>query len=320
VADPSDIIKTPGSESNVKEIYDACATLSRDPNNIVFNQFCEFGNHLVHYLCTGRALEHTYESMRTAQPGLRLAAFVSATGSAGTLGAGDLLKDHFGTRLAVMEALECPTLLYNGYGEHNIQGIGDKHVPLIHNVMNTDIAVGVSDHSTDGLAVLFGSDVGRKYLVERRKVPAEIVARLGDLGLSSIGNLVGAIKTAKLLGLGPDDAVFTIATDGGEMYGSERTRILARDFAGNFDAVAAGEIFGQHLLGAGVDHTLELRRVDRERMFNLGYYTWVEQQGLALRDFDARRDQSYWRGLRELLPIWDRLIDEFNSRTGLAKA
>jgi cysteine synthase len=320
VADPSDIIRTPGSESNVKEIYDACATLSQDPNNIVFNQFCEFGNHLVHYLCTGRALEHVYESLRASRPSLRLAAFVSATGSAGTLGAGDHLKDRFGTRLGAVEALECPTLLYNGYGEHNIQGIGDKHVPLIHNVMNTDVAIGVSDRATDRLAVLFGSDVGRRYLAERRGVPAAVIERLADFGLSSIGNLVAAIKTAKLLGLGPDDAVFTIATDGGEMYGSERDRIVARDFAAGFDAVSAGETFGEHLLGQNVAHTLELTRVDRERMFNLGYYTWVEQQGLSLHDFDARRDQSYWRGLREMLPIWDRLIGEFNSRTGLAKA
>jgi cysteine synthase len=320
VADPADIVRTPGSESNVKEIYDACAALSRDPGNIVFNQFCEFGNHLVHYLCTGRALEHTFEHLRARHPSLRLAAFVSATGSAGTLGAGDHLKDRYGTRLAVVEALECPTLLYNGYGEHNIQGIGDKHVPLIHNLMNTDVAVAVSDRATDRLAVLFGTEVGRRYLAERRGVPAPVIARLSDLGLSSIGNLVGAIKTAKLLGLGPDDAILTLATDGGEMYGSERDRIAARDFSAGFDALAAGETFGEHLLGASVAHTLELGRVDRERMFNLGYYTWVEQQGVSLQDFDARRDQAYWRGLRELLPIWDRLIGEFNERTGLARA
>jgi cysteine synthase len=320
VADPSDIVRTPGSESNVKEIYDACAALSQDPNNVVFNQFCEFGNHLVHYLCTGRALEHVYESLRARRPSLRLAAFVSATGSAGTLGAGDHLKQRFGTRLGVVEALECPTLLYNGYGEHNIQGIGDKHVPLIHNVMNTDVAIAVSDRATDRLAVLFGSQAGRSYLADRRGVPAPIIERLGDFGLSSLGNLVAAIKTAKLLGLGPDDAVFTIATDGGEMYGSERDRILARDFSGRFDAIAAAETFGEHLLGQSVAHTLELTRVDRERMFNLGYYTWVEQQGLSLHDFEARRDQSYWHGLRDMLPIWDRLIGEFNDRTGLSRA
>jgi cysteine synthase len=320
VADPADIIRTPGSESNVKEIYDACAALDKDPNNIIFNQFCEFGNHLVHALCTGRALEHVFEHLKLDRPALRLAAFVSATGSAGTIGAGDPLKQRYGTRITAVEALECPTLLYNGYGEHNIQGIGDKHVPLIHNVMNTDVVAGVSDRATDQLAVLFGSDAGRSYLAERRGVPAEVIAQLADLGLSSIGNLLGAIQTAKLLGLGPDDVVLSVATDGGEMYASERERILERDFAGGFDQVSAAEVFGQHLLGASVAHTPELTRADRERIFNLGYYTWVEQQGVALRDFDARRDQAYWRGLREMIPVWDRLIDDFNERTGLAKS
>jgi len=318
VADKDDIIRTPGTESNVKEIYDECARLDEDPKNIVFNQFCEFGNHLVHYLCTGRALEHVYETLKKNQPGLRAAAFASATGSAGTIGAGDHLKDRYGTRIAAVEALECPTLLYNGYGEHNIQGIGDKHVPLIHNVMNTDVVVAVSDRSSDAVEVMFGSEEGRRYLAERRGVPAGIIERLGDFGLSSVCNIIASIKTAKLYGLGADDAVFTVATDGGEMYGSERERVLERDFGGKFDAVNAGEAFGQHLAGAGVDHTLECRRVDRERMFNLGYYTWVEQQGLSIEEFDARRDQSYWRGLREMLPIWDKLIESFNARTGLA--
>ncbi len=317
VTDPADIIRTAGSESNVKEIYDACAVLERDPQNIIFNQFCEFGNYLAHYLCTGRALERIVESIDPAGK-RKVQAFVSATGSGGTLGAGDYLKERFGARIVAVEALECPTLLYNGFGEHNIQGIGDKHVPFIHNVMNTDLVVGVSDASTDTLDVLFNTDVGREYLVSRRGVPAALAAALDSFGLSSVCNVLAAIKTAKYYGFGPDDLVLTVATDGAEMYRSEREKSLARYFGGAFDAVRAGEVFGQHLLGAATDHVLELSAVDRARVFNLGYYTWVEQQGVTVPEFTARRQGSFWRGLHDILPVWDAMIDEFNGRTGLA--
>ena len=316
VSDAADIIRTPGSESNVKEIYDACAVLERDPQNIIFNQFCEFGNYLAHYLCTGRALERIVESIDPAGK-RKVQAYVSATGSGGTLGAGDYLKEVFGSRIVAVEALECPTLLYNGFGEHNIQGIGDKHVPLIHNVMNTDLVVAVSERATDTLDVLFNTDVGREYLVSRRGVPAPLVAALGSFGLSSVCNVLAAIKTAKYYGFGPDDLVLTVATDGADMYRSEREKSLGKYFGGAFDGVRAGEVFGQHLLGAATDHLLELAAIDRSRIFNLGYYTWVEQQGVTVKEFTARRQASFWRGLRDILPVWDAMIDEFNGRTGL---
>jgi cysteine synthase A len=320
VADPADIIRTPGTESNVKEIYDACALLARDPENVILNQFSEYGNHLVHYLVTGRALDRVFEAMAAAEPGLRLAAFVSATGSAGTIGAGDWLKDRHGTMIAAVEALECPTMLRNGFGEHNIQGIGDKHIPLIHNVMNTDLVVDVSDRATDRLLVLFNTDAGRAYLAGRRGVPAAIIEALPALGISSICNILAAIKTAKQLGLGPDDVVATVATDGADLYLTERDKVLARDFAGGFDEAAAAETFGRYVLGAGTDDLLELTPAERERVFNLGYYTWVEQQGVSFDDFVARRVQAFWRGLRERVPAWDEAIVEMNARAGVATA
>ena len=172
VADPADIIRTPGTESNVKEIYDACAELARDPANVILNQFSEYGNHLVHWAVTGRALERVVESLADATPGLRPAAFVSATGSAGTIGAGDWLKERHGTKIVAVEALECPTMLRNGFGEHNIQGIGDKHIPLIQNVMNTDLVVDISDAATDRLLVLLNTDAGRAYLAARGRARA----------------------------------------------------------------------------------------------------------------------------------------------------
>ncbi len=319
VTDAGDIVRTPGTESNVKEIYDRCKELAADPDNVILNQFSEFGNYLVHYLATGAALERVFESLRANEPGLELRAFVSATGSAGTIAAGDYLKDRFGSLTVACEALECPTLLYNGFGEHNIQGIGDKHVPLIHNVMATDVALAVSDRATDRLGVLLGTDIGRGYLA-RRGVPFGVLEELPSLGLSSICNVLGAIKVAKYYDLGPDDVVVTVATDGAVMYSSEREIALGRYFPDGFDQVAAAEVFGEHLLGTTTDHFEELGRIERERIFNLGYYTWVEQQGVSVEDFQARREPRFWTGLRELVPTWDELIDEVNARTGVLEA
>jgi cysteine synthase len=317
VAHPSDIVRTPGTESNVKEIYDECARLSRDPANVILNQFCEFGNYLAHWVCTGPALRAVFEDARTRAPKLRLGAFVAASGSAGTLGAGDYLKAELGARIVAVEAVECPTMLYNGYGEHNIQGIGDKHIPFIHNVMNTEIVAGVSDRSTDSLNLLFNSEVGRGYLTERRKLDAAAVRDLDALGLSSIANVLAAIKTAKRLGLGPEDAIVTVATDSAAMYGSEREKFEAAHYPHGFDAIGAGEVFARHLEGVLDDHLIELAQTDRNRIFNLGYYTWVEQQGVPLADFDRRRPQEFWTGLHAAVPRWDELIREFNAETGL---
>ena len=316
VADPADIIRTPGTESNVKEIYDACAALARDPANVILNQFSEYGNHLVHWAVTGRALERVVEALADRTPGLRPAAFVSATGSAGTIGAGDWLKDRHGTKIVAVEALECPTMLRNGFGEHNIQGIGDKHIPLIHNVMNTDLVVGISDRATDRLLVLLNTEAGRAHLAARG-VPDRVLAELPSLGISSICNVLAAIKTAKQLGLGPDEAVVTVATDGAAMYLTEVEKVMARDFPGGFGAAEAAETFGHYVLGAGTDDLLELTPAERERIFNLGYFTWVEQQGVSFADFVARRDQAFWRDLRASIPAWDDAIREMNARAGV---
>ena len=198
-------------------------------------------------------------SSRCARPsrGCGCAAFVSASGSAGTLAAGDYLKERYGARIVAVEALECPTMLANGFGEHNIQGIGDKHVPLIHNVMNTDFVAGVSDRATDELGVLFATRAGSRYLRDRRRRARAAIEALPAFGLSSICNVLAAVKTAKHLGLGPDDVIITVATDGAEMYGSERQRICARDFPDGFDARRRGEAFGRWMLAAGTDHLLE---------------------------------------------------------------
>ncbi|MEL6964534.1 MAG: pyridoxal-5'-phosphate-dependent protein subunit beta, partial [Pseudomonadota bacterium] len=212
----------------------------------------------------------------------------------------------------VIEALECPTLLYNGYGEHNIQGIGDKHVPLIHNVMNSDFVIGVSDRASDGLNMVFNTTVGRRYLADYRGVGQEHISLLSDLGLSAIANILGAIKYAKYMDLGANDVVLTVATDGAAMYRTELGIAEQRYHAGKFDQVLAAETFGRAILGATTDHMIELTRSDRERVFNLGYYTWVEQQGIDLASFDQRRDQSFWDDLMALVPVWDGMIANVN--------
>ncbi len=312
ISDPNDVIRTFGTESNVKEIYDACNELAKDPSNVILNQFSEFSNHLGHYRVTGPALEHVFHAIG----GKRMAAFVAASGSAGTLGAGDYLKERHGARIVPVEALECPTMLYNGYGEHNIQGIGDKHIPLIHNVTNSDDVIGISDQATNGLFVLFNTPAG-KELLTRQGVDPTVVENLRHMGYSSICNMLAAIKTAQYHRLGSDDVIVTVATDGAEMYGSELQPLIDRDHGGSFGESEAAAVHARFLQGVDTDHVWELGEVGKRRVFNLGYYTWVEQQGIPFEVFEARRDESWWDGLRPYTDRWDQMIGDFNERTGL---
>jgi cysteine synthase len=317
VSHPADIVRMPGTESNVKEIYDACALLATVPDNVILNQFSEFSNYFVHYHCTGQAMDRVFADIRRNAPAVRLAAFVSATGSAGTITAGDYLKQRHGARIAAVEATECPTLLSNGYGEHNIQGIGDKHIPLIHNVMNTDVAIGVSDRGSDALNQLFNSDVGKEYLIRRQKLDPQLVESLTALGISGCANIIAAIKMAKHFDLGADDAIVTVPTDGAAMYTSERAHYLRHHFPDGFDEVNAGEIFAHYLGGIEDYHVIELTYTNRKRIFNLGYYTRVEQQGVSVEQFDSRKDQAFWVRLQASVPAWDKLIEAFNEKTGV---
>ncbi len=204
-------------------------------------------------------------------------------------------------------------MLYNGVGEHNIQGIGDKHIPLIHNVMNTDLVVAISDRATDELDLTFNSEAGRAHLAAKG-VPERVVGQLPHFGFSSICNTLAAIKTAKLLDLGPDDALVTVATDGAALYPSERAKLLATRYGGEFTSTDAAEAWGEHLAHVDTDHVIECTEADRRRVFNLGYYTWVEQQGTPFDLFEQRRHQAFWRGLRRYLGVWDDMISDFNAR------
>ncbi len=319
--DPSDVVRTPGTESNVKEIYDTCNELAKDPQNVILNQFSEFANYLGHFHVTGRALGTVFEHVASQMPSTahpRLRWFTSATGSAGTIAAGDYLKERYGTNIAALEALECPTMLKNGFGEHNIQGIGDKHIPLIHNVMNSDAVIAISDRATDNLDILFNTAAGMAHLRDRLGVPGAVIEQLTHFGYSAICNTLGAIKLAKEFRMTADDVIVTVATDGSELYPSEREKFLARDYPQGFGAVDAAEVTGRYLQAVDRENMIQLTEMDRERIFNLGYYTWVEQQGTSFADFTARKEQSWWTALRDLVPMWDERITDFNQRTGMA--
>ena len=311
VEDKNDIIKTTGTESNVKEIYDACNELEKDQNNDIINQFDEYYNYATHRAITGSSFEKSFLKVK-GDSNLQARFYVSASGSSGTLAAGDYLKEHLNAQIAVVEATECPTLLYNGYGEHNIQGIGDKHVPLIHNVMNSDYVVGVSDEATNNLNLLFNTDEGREYLTLRRGLNSEFVGRLPEFGFSSIANIIASIKLAKKMKLTKDDAIITVATDGADLYETELAK-TKKQFSKIYDQITCAEIFAKNFDAITVDHTLELSQIDKERIFNLGYYTWVEQQGTSLEEFENRRNQSFWDNHYKEMISLDEKIKEFNS-------
>jgi len=311
VEDKNDIIKTTGTESNVKEIYDACNVLEKDKNNDIINQFDEYYNYATHRAITGSSFEKSFLKVK-GETDLQARFYVSASGSSGTLAAGDYLKENLKAQIAVVEATECPTLLYNGYGEHNIQGIGDKHVPLIHNVMNSDYVVGVSDEATNNLNLLFNTDEGKNYLIKRKGFEKNFVDRLPEFGFSSIANIIASIKLAKKMKLTKNDAIITVATDGADLYETELAK-TKKQFSKIYDQVTCAEIFAKNFEAITVDHTLELSQIDKERIFNLGYYTWVEQQGTSLEEFESRRNQSFWdKHYTDMISL-DPKIKEFNS-------
>ena len=311
VEDPKDIIKTSGTESNVKEIFDACNKLKKDPKNDIIDQFTEYYNYSIHRAVTGPSFEKSFLQVKK-DSNLNARFYVCASGSSGTLAAGDYLKNSLGTLTAVVEALECPTLLKNGYGEHNIQGIGDKLVPLIHNVMNTDFVVDISDKATDNLNLVFNTKIGKEYLINKLGLNNSLVNTLPEFGLSSIANIIASIKLAKYMNLGKEDAIITVATDGADLYLSELEK-TKNNYQGAFDNAACSNIYKKYLKEIDSDNMLELSQNDKERIFNLGYYTWVEQQGVSLSNFEKRKDQQFWLDHYNHMISLDDRIEKFNA-------
>ncbi|MGD8455053.1 MAG: pyridoxal-phosphate dependent enzyme [Anaerolineales bacterium] len=304
-------IKTPGSESNVKEIFDKCWELRKSGQDLmIFNQFEEFGNYLWHYDITGHALE---EVLKKELGSGTYRGVALSTGSAGTIACGDYLKQLFpSSKIVASEALQCPTLLLNGFGEHRIEGIGDKHVPWIHNVKNTDLIEAIDDNAVVNLARLFNEKAGQAYLV-KQGVPEGLVEQLHLLGFSGIGNLLTSIKFAKYYEMGEDDVVLTILTDSMELYQS-RLKEMHEEY-GKYSEVDAAAHHARYLLGESTDNMLELRYPDRKRVHNLKYYTWVEQQGKTYKEIQAQwYDPDYWTRVQKLVPEIDTLIEAFNAK------
>ena len=312
-----EVIATPGTESNVKEIFDKCWELRKSGQDLmIFNQFEEFGNYLWHYEVTGHAIEDALHQVMGPNDQFRGVALT--TGSAGTIACGDYLKQKFpNSKICASEALQCPTLLNNGFGAHRIEGIGDKHVPWIHNIKNTDMVVAIDDMSVVNVMRLFNEPAGQEYL-RSKGVPAEIVSQLHLLGFSGIANMLSAIKMAKYYEMTENDVVVVIFTDSMELYAT-RIEEYRKDF-GPFTASDAAEAFARDLFGETTDHLFELTYAERKRVHNLKYYTWVEQQGRSYEEIQAQwYEPTYWTDVQGQVEEIDALIKEFNARVGLMK-
>ena len=314
----AEVYATPGCESNVKEIYDKAKELcNARPDEIVnLNQFSEIGNALWHYAVTGPAMKEVFDLEKKGEQ--RFSALFLTQGSAGTLGCAEYLRKKYPTfKVCAGEALQCPTLLYNGYGGHRIEGIGDKHIPWIHNIKNMDMVAGIDDEPNMHIMHLFNEPEGKKLLIEKGVDP-QLVEKLDLLGISSIANLMGAIKMAKYYEMNENDVVFTVATDSMEMY---QSRIIEeRERLGEYDSKQVAIVYEADLMGIGIDHMIEMTYYEKRRMHNLKYFTWIEQQGKSVEELNAQwYDDNYWKGQLEKVNLWDEEIMEFNERTGLLK-
>ena len=310
-----EVIATPGCESNVKEIFDKCWELRRSGEDLrIFNQFDEMGNPLWHYSVTGSAVEEVLE--QSLEKNQRFAGYIASSGSGGTLGAGYYLKQRYPrSRLAVAEALQCPTLMRNGFGGHRIEGIGDKHVPWVHDCRETDVLVGIDDEHPMRLLRLFNEDLGRETLV-RDGIDPELVARLDLLGISGIANVLASIKFAKYFELTADDVLVTVATDSMELYTSRVAELEAS--RGEYAHKDAWRDI-QLLEDTDISEVKELGYYDRKGVHNLKYFTWIEQQGRDLAELNKQwyEHPDYWQGIFDQAEQIDTLITEFNERVGL---
>ena len=312
-----EIIATPGTESNVKEIYDKCWELreTRGDGVVIFNQFEEFGNAIWHYQMTGSLIGEIFQSHYS--DGKRLSAYVSATGSAGTIAAGDYLRtQHPGIRVVATEALQCPTLLQFGFGDHRIEGIGDKHIPWVHNVRNTDMVAAVDDEQTIQLMRLFNTDEGRECLL-REGVDEATLESLDMIGISGLCNLVASIKTARYYDMDGRDVIFTPLTDSMELYSSRLQE--AEETHGPYTSRMADQHYARYLQGITTDHLRELNYAEQKALHNFKYFTWVEQQGRTSDELRQLWDEDFWHEVfsQDVVDEWDRLIDAFNDATGL---
>lgn len=311
----AEIYATPGCESNVKEIYDKCHELEAESDEyLILNQFDQFGNAVWHYEITGYTLENLYKQIKENKQ--RFSGFVSATGSAGTIAAGDYLRKIYPS-LTVLgsEALQCPTLLRNGFGGHRIEGIGDKHVPWIHNIKNLDAVSAIDDDHTMRLLRLFNEPAGKEFLATLG-IDEASVESLNNLGISSIANLLSSVKLAKYYEMNHNDVIFTIFTDSVELYYSRLKEM--NDWYGGYSDRQAEIDWREIIVGQGIDYFKELSYYDKKAIHNLKYFTWVEQQGKNVEELNAQwYQEDYWGKRFNIADYWEELIKDFNKKGGL---
>ena len=233
------------------------------------------------------------------------------TGSAGTIGAGDRLKEVWpALRLGAGEAVQCPTMLTGGYGVHRLEGTGDNHIPWIHNARNTDMVIAVDDADVLGILRLFNEPAGQEWLVKELGLDPAWVSQLPLLGISGISNLVCCIKMAKYYEFGPHDLLATVLTDSAELYQSRLAELRASQ--GEYTERSALLGHAVHFASLKTDWLQELSYVDRRRLHNQKYYTWVEQHGKSV----AALDELWYGGAFEEVhgqaAAIDALIEAFN--------
>lgn len=279
---------TPGSESDVILVLERTQQYKKDARNVVLAQFELLPNYRFHrYVTGGSALE-----VASGYGDGRVAAFVAAPGSAGTLAAGDEIKAHFPEAIVcALEPRECATLSTGGSGTHRIEGIGDKMVTLIHNVLTTDYVAMIHDEDClRGLRLL--AELAR--ILDSPIVPrgGTVDSLHGQFGISSICNIIGSIKIAKRLGLGADDNVVTIATDGYDRYPSVMAELERR--AGPVSDRLLRDWYEQVFVGADKSDILDVRPAsEKERLFRQKAEVWAKF-GYAERELERMKSQSFW--------------------------
>ena len=302
------IIKTPGSESNVREIYEKVRELEDDPQVRVMNQFEVMANYRFHYYVTGTTIVELARELAAAGTGNgKIAAFCSAMGSAGTIAAGDRIKQEWAdAKIVGLEPVQCSTLYDNGYGTHEIQGIGDKHVTWIHHVTNMDAVMCIDDTECLKGLQLLTDEIGRKVLEENFGIDRQAVDFLAAIfGISGVCNVLGAIKTARHYRLGGGDTIVTICTDAIDRYGS-----VMADMSARFGTMAEAEAIKRIDIfqGQGTQWIKDGTPEQRRQWHNLKYYTWVEQQGRTLDELDAQLNEDWWLSEQARIPKIDRRI------------
>ncbi|MBI1802499.1 MAG: pyridoxal-5'-phosphate-dependent protein subunit beta, partial [Chloroflexi bacterium] len=235
-------------------------------------------------------------------------AYCSAMGSAGTIAAGDRLKQIWpACRIVGLEPVQCPTLFNNGYGTHDIQGIGDKHVTWIHHVTNMDAIICVDDIECKKGLQLLTEENGMEVMSRRFGVPQADVETLSQIfGISGVCNVLGAIKTAKHYRMGKDDLIVTILTDAIDRYHSVMAD-LSRTH-GPMDEAEATARLVSIFHNQKTDWIKEGTEDTRRQWHNLKYYTWCEQQGKTVEELDAQLSEDWWLAHQAAVSLIDAQI------------